>query len=202
MDYAQLVRGTLQRLYSDTNERTRAACAVIRKVARVSTPAAASLLDALPEADVEGMQVYTPSAEGLRAQGSPDGAGSPERPMTFTRRRCGSIDGVLATGEWESEAGRHEIKFDFDEWLHVIEGEALVTVQGRTRLIQAGDVALFRAGLSMTWDVPRYIRKVWVHRYPQPTLLARAFGFIKRRLGSEDVGASQSGLGAASLAGL
>jgi uncharacterized cupin superfamily protein len=185
MDYAQLVRGALQRLYADSNERTRAACAVIRKVARVSTPAAVTLLDALPEADVEGMQVYTPSAEELRAQGKPDGAGSRERPMTFTRRHFGSIDGVLATGEWESEAGRHVIKFDFDEWVHVVEGEALVTVQGRTRLIKEGDVALFRAGLSMTWDVPSYIRKVWVHRYPQPSLLARAFASAKRRLVGE-----------------
>ena len=74
------------------------------------------------------------------------------------------------------------IKFDFDEWVHVLEGEAQVTVRGRTRTIKAGDVALFRAGLDMTWDVPKYIRKVWVHRYPRQSLVGRTANFIKRRL--------------------
>ena len=40
----------------------------------------------------------------------------------------------------------------------------------------------------MTWDVPKYIRKVWVHRYPQCSLLTQVGTFVRRNLpqGSED----------------
>ena len=34
----------------------------------------------------------------------------------------------------------------------------------------------------MTWDVPKYIRKVWVHRYPQCSLLTQAGTFVRRRI--------------------
>jgi uncharacterized cupin superfamily protein len=147
----------------------------IATISRIAPRTAAELLDRFPDADIKAMQVYRLDPNGLREQGIPDGA-------THTLPRVHTLDGAISSGEWDSGPAQHVIKFDFDEWVHVLEGEAHVTVQGVTRTIRAGDVALFRAGLSMTWDVPRYIRKVWVHRYPQPTpmeLLGRAF----RKLG-------------------
>jgi uncharacterized cupin superfamily protein len=147
--------------------------AVIAAVSRIAPRTAAVLLDRFPEADRAGMQVFALDAAGLRAEGTRDG-------VTHTRPRLHTIDGAIASGEWDSGPARHVIKFDFDEWVHVLEGEAHVTVQNVTRTIKAGDIALFRAGLSMTWNVPRYIRKVWVHRYPQPTLIERAGRLIEK----------------------
>jgi hypothetical protein len=51
-------------------------------------------------------------------------------------------------------------------------------------VLRAGDAALFRAGLSMTWDIPHYVRKVWVHRYPTPNLLERAAIKLTKLLGT------------------
>jgi uncharacterized cupin superfamily protein len=183
MDVTPLVRLVWKRFYDSNPARGAGAAHAIRRIAScLSASTASKLLDAFPEADGHGMQVYTPCAEQLRSLGPADGAGSQTSPMTYSRRHFETIDGVLATGEWDSGPGRHVIKFHFDEWVHVLEGEAQVTVQGRTRTIKAGDVALFRAGLDMTWDVPKYIRKVWVHRYPRQTLVGRTVSFIERRL--------------------
>ena len=128
---------------------------------------AAALLDRLPHVDHDGIQVFTPNPDELRsvaAVGDPD---------THSIVRAATLDHSLASGEWDSGPGQHVIKFDFDEWAHILEGETHVTVQGRTHVLRAGDAALFRAGLSMTWNVPRYVRKVWVHRYPTPSLIER-----------------------------
>jgi uncharacterized protein len=182
MATADLMRLVLERAIKNPASRRSAAKAVIKRVAYVAPVTAIELLDKLPEADEHGMQVYTPCPRALRSEGMADGTGAPENPVTFSRRHFGTLDDSLATGEWDSGPGRHTIKFDFDEWVHVLEGEAHVTVQGQTRVIRAGDVALFRAGLSMTWDVPRYIRKVWVHRYPKCSLFKRVGAFVRRRV--------------------
>ena len=63
----------------------------------MSASTASNLLDAFPEADGYGMQVYTPNAEELRSAGLADGAGSPSSPITYSRKRFESIDGALAT---------------------------------------------------------------------------------------------------------
>ena len=191
MSAARLVRLVLDRAFSNPDLRRSAARAVIKRVAYVAPVTAIELLDHLPEADESGMRVYAPCAKALHTQGTAHGTGSPENPKTFTRRHFATLDDSLATGEWDSGPGRHVIKFDFDEWVHVLEGEAHVTVQGRTRVIRAGDVALFRAGLSMTWDVPKYIRKVWVHRYPKCSLFKRASAFVRRRLAQASASAIQ-----------
>jgi uncharacterized cupin superfamily protein len=137
-------------------------------------------LVAMPELDTEGMQVFHPNAEELEREGTPDGAGVPSSPKTVNLRRGGSIDGSLATGEWTSGPGRHDLKLGFDEWVHILEGEAHVTVHGQTRTLRAGDVALFRVGLHMVWDVPRHVRKVWVHRSPRASLVRHAARAVAR----------------------
>jgi uncharacterized cupin superfamily protein len=95
-------------------------------------------------------------------------------PVVRALERLASSDGCIASGVWDSTAGRHEFQFDFDEILYFIEGEVHVTASGRTYTFRAGDVAFVRAGVRMSWDVPRYIRKVWIHRYPRRALLRRA----------------------------
>jgi uncharacterized cupin superfamily protein len=108
------------------------------------------------------------------------GSAADGRPTTRALGRLASADGQIGSGVWDSTAGRHEFRFDFDEIVFFLEGEAHVTALGETYTFRAGDVALFRAGLHMTWEVPRYVRKVWVHRYPRKGLLRRAAGKLGR----------------------
>jgi hypothetical protein len=156
----------------------RIARGLIKRSFKISPRLASALLDRVPQFDHEGIQVFTPNPSELRsvqAQGEPS---------THSLVRFANLDYSLASGEWDSGPGRHEIKFDFDEWVHIVEGEAHVTVQGRTHVLRAGDAAMFRAGLSMTWDEPKYVRKIWVHRYPQKGLLERAALKIANLLGA------------------
>ncbi|HVU03285.1 MAG TPA: cupin domain-containing protein [Polyangiaceae bacterium] len=135
---------------------------------RVSPALAGAVLDRLPGLDREAIQVFTPNPAELRSV--PPQPGTPEVRSIV---RFASIDYRLVSGEWESEAGHHVFKFEYDEWIHILEGEAHVTVRGRTHVLRAGDVAMFRAGLSMIWDIPRYVRKVWVQHYPRRSFLER-----------------------------
>jgi hypothetical protein len=32
----------------------------------------------------------------------------------------------------------------------------------------------------MTWDVPHYVRKVWIHRYPRRALIRRALRRLRQ----------------------
>lgn len=152
------------------NDRTRK---WIRRVARRSIPIGAFLLDLFPKADRDGMQVFRPDIRALRNSGLSTVHLDDDSPWTNWRRGVASFDGRLTGGEWESGRGRHEIKFDFDEWIYVLEGSVEITVKGRTTVLSAGDSALFRAGLTMRWNVRRYVRKIWVHRYSRPNWLER-----------------------------
>jgi uncharacterized cupin superfamily protein len=113
---------------------------------------------------------------GAMASGSP-GAGSP----AVRALEClASADGAIASGVWESTAGKHQFQFDFDEILYFIEGEVNVTAGGKTYTFRAGDVAFVPAGVQMTWEVPKYVRKIWTHRYPRLALLRRALRKLRQ----------------------
>lgn len=102
-------------------------------------------------------------------------------PATRTATGTESSDGGLVSGTWESHAGRLDLCLPFDEWVHILEGEAIVTANGRTRTLRAGDAAFFAADLPMTWEIPSYVRKVWVHRHTRRPLPVRV---AKRALAS------------------
>ncbi len=139
-------------------------------VQRFSSRAATHLLSRFPQHDGSGFQTFSTreSFEGANRSldGSADGS-----PVCSWLERIESLDGCFRSGLWESAAGRHVIKFDFDEWVHILEGEAHVTALGRTQILREDDVAFFRAGLDMTWMVPTYVRKVWVHRAKPQSLV-------------------------------
>ena len=112
--------------------------------------------------------------DGAIASVATNGAAAHGDPIVRALERLASADGRIASGVWDSTAGKHEFQFDFDEILYFVEGEVHVTVRGQTYTFRAGDVAFVPAGVQMSWDVPRYIRKVWIHRYPRSALLRRA----------------------------
>lgn len=84
-----------------------------------------------------------------------------------------SPDGLLESGLWSCTAGRFRLTYGCDEFVHILDGEVTVHRGDRSETLRAGDAAYFRAGLETTWDVPRFVRKVWVMRYEDRTLLGR-----------------------------
>ena len=118
--------------------------------------------------------------DGAIADVAQNGAAAHGNPVVRALERLASADGCIASGVWDSTAGKHEFQFDFDEILYFIEGEVHVTANSRTYTFRAGDVAFVRAGVHMSWDVPRYIRKVWIHRYPRRALLRRALRKLRQ----------------------
>jgi uncharacterized cupin superfamily protein len=118
--------------------------------------------------------------DGAIAGTATNGASAGGDPVVRALECLASSDGCIASGVWESTAGKHEFRFDFDEILHFVEGEVHVTANGRTYTFRAGDVAFVRAGVQMSWDVPRYIRKVWIHRYSRYAILRRALRKLRQ----------------------
>jgi uncharacterized cupin superfamily protein len=113
------------------------------------------------------------------ANGAADSA-TTGNPVVRALERVASEDGGIASGVWDSTAGKHEFQFDFDEVLYFVEGEVHIAAGGEKYTFRAGDVAFVRAGVRMEWDVPNYVRKIWVHRYPRRTLIRRAWRKLRR----------------------
>lgn len=84
-----------------------------------------------------------------------------------------SHDGRVTSGVWDCAAGQFDVTFECDEVVHILEGEVTVRSNGSVRTLRPGDVALFRTGLTTTWDVPQYVRKLWFHHIPRPSVLQR-----------------------------
>jgi uncharacterized protein len=84
-----------------------------------------------------------------------------------------SRDGAAVTLLWDCTAGSFTWRYDCDETIHVIEGEATLRDGAGERRIAAGDVVFFPAGARVTWRVDRYIRKVAFFRnvLPAPLIL-------------------------------
>ncbi len=127
-----------------------------------------------PRAGDVAVQAFTIQGVDIASAPTNQGPAGDGAPVSRWVTTITSEDGVIESGVWDSTAGRHDICFDFDEWVHILEGEAHVTAEGQTRTLRAGDVAFFHAGVHMVWDVPKYVRKVWVQRHRRPGLLSRA----------------------------
>jgi uncharacterized protein len=95
-----------------------------------------------------------------------------------------SPDGRLATGLWDCTAGVLDIAFRCDEFVHIVEGEVLVRCNGQTHHLMAGHVAYFPKGVVALWEIPEYVKKAYVHRYPpRPSRLRRALAKLGRMTG-------------------
>lgn len=89
--------------------------------------------------------------------------GSPvTRSLDLTR----SPDGKLTTNLWDCTAGSFRWYYSTDEVVHVLEGEVHVTAEdGRRQTLRAGDVGHFTKGTHAVWEVPRYVKKLAIHRH-------------------------------------
>jgi uncharacterized cupin superfamily protein len=93
-------------------------------------------------------------------------AGSPvARALTLSR----SPEGTLTSGLWDCTAGKFRWIYAADEIVHILEGEARVSDGTRTHALAPGQVIYFPRGLQAEWEVPKYIRKMFVLRtVPRP----------------------------------
>jgi uncharacterized cupin superfamily protein len=94
------------------------------------------------------------------------------RPQARNRVISKSRDGAAFTLLWECTAGVFTWRYDYDETLHIQEGEAMLSDASGERRIGAGDVIFFPAGARVTWHVDRYIRKVAFFRHVLPAPVA------------------------------
>ncbi|SCX21057.1 cupin domain-containing protein [Agrobacterium rosae] len=84
-----------------------------------------------------------------------------------------SADRAAYTALWDCTAGTFRWFFAWDETVHIIEGDVHVTAEdGSVHMLQAGDVAYFKAGTWATWRVDTYVRKVAFLRRPFPAPIA------------------------------
>ena len=80
-----------------------------------------------------------------------------------------SADKLVSSGLWSCSAGKFNWIFGWDEFVHVLEGEVSITEEGgETYTLRAGDFAHFPLGLKTEWNVPKFVKKVFTIRTPEP----------------------------------
>jgi uncharacterized protein len=137
---------------------------------------AASAGDAMPSFSVDDAGLQNATAEAPKDQ--------PGAPAMRWVKPIHSHDDRVTCGVWDCQAGVFNVDFKCDEVVHILEGEVTVRSQGSARTLRPGDVAFFRTGLSTTWEVPRYVRKLWFHHFPKPTLRERVEYKVRMLLGT------------------
>lgn len=80
-----------------------------------------------------------------------------------------SRDKHVTSGMWSVEPCAFEITFPWDEFIHILEGEAVVEdlETGRTIDVKPGYIAHFELGCKTRWTVTKTIRKYYVIRTPE-----------------------------------
>ena len=97
-------------------------------------------------------------------------------PETRAKELARSQDLTSHVMVWDCTAGRFNWRYNKDETLVVLTGEAFITDASGERRIGPGDVVFFPAGSSAKWHVPKYIKKVAILRHTMP--LPCGFGVL------------------------
>lgn len=81
-----------------------------------------------------------------------------------------SDDAKVTQGVWDCTAGKFNWEYTWDEFVMILEGEAIVTaLGGKPVTLRAGDFCYFPAGLKMEWYIPEYVKKTFVIRTQHTT---------------------------------
>jgi uncharacterized protein len=87
-----------------------------------------------------------------------------------------SSDLRITQGVWDCTAGKFTWKYEWDEFVMILEGEAVITPEGgKPFTLHVGDFGHLPLGLKVEWYVPKYVRKTFVLRTPEP--LGEAAGY-------------------------
>jgi uncharacterized protein len=95
-------------------------------------------------------------------------------------------DNTLSCAIWECHAGSFKWIFGLDEIVQILEGEVVIeelNAGGTIHTLGPGDTALFPAGLSTHWTVPKYVKKFAIHRIIRRSIPYRAIRKLGRILG-------------------
>ena len=79
------------------------------------------------------------------------------KPVARTWTAAQSLDQLVTQGVWECTTGKFPWDYAWDEFVMVLEGEAVITPENGNP-----------PGLKVEWHVPKYIRKTFVLRTPEP----------------------------------
>jgi uncharacterized protein len=81
-----------------------------------------------------------------------------------------SEDRKVTSGLWTCEPGRFQWTFDWDEFIHVLEGVVEITTDGMDQAVTLGpgDVASFPRGMKTCWNVKQKVKKFFVIRTREP----------------------------------
>ena len=81
-----------------------------------------------------------------------------------------SRDKRVTSGMWSIDPCTMEFTFPWDEFIYILEGEAVVDdlETGRSIDIKPGYTAHFELGSKTRWKVTKKIRKYYVIRTPEP----------------------------------
>jgi uncharacterized protein len=80
-----------------------------------------------------------------------------------------SPDLKVTQGVWDCTAGTWSWEYGWDEFVMILEGEAVISPKdGKPFTLRVGDFAHFPLGLEVEWHVPKYVKKTFVLRTPEP----------------------------------
>jgi uncharacterized protein len=80
------------------------------------------------------------------------------KPVAKTWVAAQSADQRVTQGVWECTAGKFNWDYAWDEFVIVLEGEAIITPEnGQPFTLHTGDFGYFPLGLRVAWHVPRSI---------------------------------------------
>ena len=80
-----------------------------------------------------------------------------------------SADKTVTQGVWQCTSGRFTWEHNGDEFVMLLEGEAVVTEEGGTvHTLQAGDFGFFPDGSKTTWQVDHFLKKTFTLRTAEP----------------------------------
>jgi uncharacterized cupin superfamily protein len=80
-----------------------------------------------------------------------------------------SADKLVTSGLWSCTAGKFQWVFSWDEFVHILDGEVVISEEGgETYTLNPGDFAHFPLGLKTKWHVPNFVKKAFTIRTPEP----------------------------------
>lgn len=102
------------------------------------------------------------------------------RPKTEAAMIARTDDGSTKVFVWQTTAGRFTWTYDFDEVVHVVDGEVFLTDASKVeRRAGPGDVIFFPAGTKVTWRVPDHLKKIATMKNALPKPIASVMRWIR-----------------------
>ncbi len=99
-------------------------------------------------------------------------------PLARERSLASSSDGTACAVMWDCTSGCFQWEYRGEEFVHILQGCALIDSAGMSRRLQSGDTHVFHTGSRYRWTVPDYVRTVTFRLRVQPS------GPLGRRLQS------------------